>query len=236
MVDGQQVNRSGSWALAFWEIQSQPGRSLGRSLLAYHVLDMSWTAPLMLRWHDELEPDPRLLAYAVRYADALVALQDEKGYFPAWLDQDTLAPLDIIRESPETSLSVTFCLSRTNCARIPNTWKRQSRRLRLLSRRSCRPAGGRISRRIGPLCGYGRDELPGNKVARNNMFKQCNFSMFWTAEALYHMYKTNGDKRYMIVGQRVLDEMLMTQASWRRLSVRRRSRRIRRHELRRGME
>ena len=64
-------------------------------------------------------------------------------------------------------------------------------------------------------CGYGRDELPGNKVARNNMFKQCNFSMFWTAEALYHMYKTNGDKRYMIVGQRVLDEMLMTQASWR---------------------
>ena len=47
------------------------------------------------------------------------------------------------------------------------------------------------------------------------MFKQCNFSMFWTAEALYHMYKTNGDKRYMIVGQRVLDEMLMTQASWR---------------------
>ena len=65
----------------------------------------------MLRWHDELEPDPRLLAYAVRYADALVALQDEKDIFqPGWI-RDTLAPLDIIRESPETSLSVTFCLS-----------------------------------------------------------------------------------------------------------------------------
>ncbi|MDZ4910528.1 hypothetical protein GNF68_16150, partial [Clostridium perfringens] len=63
-------------------------------------------------------------------------------------------------------------------------------------------------------CGYGREDLPGNKVARNNMVKQCNFSMFWTAEALYHMYKMSGNPPYLNVGQCVLDEMLMTQASW----------------------
>ena len=168
----------------------------------------------MLRWHDELEPDPRLLAYAVRYADALVALQDEKGYFPAWLDQDTLAPLDIIRESPETSLSVTFLLKLHQLRPDSKYMEAAKQALKVVIQEIVPTGRWEDFETYWSCCGYGRDELPGNKVARNNMFKQCNFSMFWTAEALYHMYKTNGDKRYMIVGQRVLDEMLMTQASW----------------------
>ena len=35
----------------------------------YHVLDASWTALLMLRWHEELEADQRLVDYARTYAD-----------------------------------------------------------------------------------------------------------------------------------------------------------------------
>lgn len=52
------------------------------------------------------------------------------------------------------------------------------------------------------------------KVTRNNMYKQCNFSMFWTAEALLECYRITGCFDYLKLGQRVLDEMLMTQASW----------------------
>jgi hypothetical protein len=46
------------------------------------------------------------------------------------------------------------------------------------------------------------------------MFKQCNFSMFWTTEALFECFKLTGQQNYLIFGQRTLDEMLMTQASW----------------------
>ena len=46
------------------------------------------------------------------------------------------------------------------------------------------------------------------------MYKQCNFSMFWTAEALLECYRITGCFDYLKLGQRVLDEMLMTQASW----------------------
>jgi hypothetical protein len=46
------------------------------------------------------------------------------------------------------------------------------------------------------------------------MYKQCNFSMFWTAEALFETYKATGNPEYLMAGQRVLDELLMTQASW----------------------
>ncbi len=38
--------------------------------------------------------------------------------------------------------------------------------------------------------------------------------MFWTAEALLECYRITGCFDYLKLGQRVLDEMLMTQASW----------------------
>jgi hypothetical protein len=62
--------------------------------------------------------------------------------------------------------------------------------------------------------GYGHDSLVGRKVERNNMYKQCNFSMFRTAEALLECYKETQDSSYLQLGRRCLDEMLMTQASW----------------------
>ena len=63
-------------------------------------------------------------------------------------------------------------------------------------------------------CRIGTPQWVGKKVVRNNMYKQCNFSMFWTTEALLECYHTTGSSEYLKLGQRVLDEMLMTQASW----------------------
>ena len=61
---------------------------------------------------------------------------------------------------------------------------------------------------------YGSKELVGKKVERNDMFKQNNFSMYWTAQALLICYQTTKDKNYLKYGQRTLDELLMTQACW----------------------
>ncbi|KOH42602.1 hypothetical protein NC99_45830 [Sunxiuqinia dokdonensis] len=61
---------------------------------------------------------------------------------------------------------------------------------------------------------YGADNLVGQKVTRNNMYKQNNFSMFWTAEALLECYRITKKESYLLLGQRTLDELLMTQASW----------------------
>jgi len=56
--------------------------------------------------------------------------------------------------------------------------------------------------------------LVGKKVERNDAFKQNTLSMFCTAEANYNLYKVAGDKENLRTGQRVLDELLMYQASW----------------------
>src|ERR1041385_2814723 len=70
----------------------------------YHILDMSWTAYLMLVWNEELEKDQRLVDYAKRYADKLVTLQDEDGFFPGWIGLETM------NQTPETSMSANFLL------------------------------------------------------------------------------------------------------------------------------
>lgn len=61
---------------------------------------------------------------------------------------------------------------------------------------------------------YGAEHLVGEKVERNNMYKQNNFSIYWTAEALFNTYQITEDEKYLEYGQRTLDELLMTQAAW----------------------
>ena len=57
----------------------------------------------MLRWHAELEPDDRLVAYARTYGERLVRLQDAAGFFPGWLHPETHAPGPVMNQTPETS-------------------------------------------------------------------------------------------------------------------------------------
>lgn len=216
VVDGQTVHRSQGWDTLFWGNSNRnPLHPWGSFKEApYHVLDMSWTALLMLRWYDELEPDKRLLEYAAEYAETLIQMQDEQGFFPAWLDIETLEPCGILDQSPETSMSVTFLLKLHELTLAP--------KYRVSALKAMDAVIGEIIptgrwedfETYWSCCSYGRTDLMGRKVKRNDMYKQCNFSMFWTSEALLHCYYETGDKPYLTAGERCLDELLMTQASW----------------------
>ncbi len=215
-IDREIVNRSRGWDSYVWGNSNRnPIHPWGSIELApYHVLDMSWTALLMLRWYEELEQDERLLAYASSYAEALLALQDEKGYFPAWLDKDTLKPWGILDDSPETSLSVTFLLKLYDLSRDPRLLSAALKAIDIVAEEVIPVGRWEDFETYWSCSAYGRNELVGRKVLRNNMYKQCSFSMFWTAEALLQSYKATSDSRYLQLGERCLDEMLMLQASW----------------------
>jgi hypothetical protein len=221
-IDGEEYNRSKGWGTLFWgnsdrnPVNRPPGKPRIRDarIAPYHILDMSWTALLMLRWYKELEKDGRLLDYSKEYADNLLRLQDEEGYFPGWLNKQTLEPLGILDRSPETSLSVTFLLK---LGELTGEKKYSQAALKAMEAviRDIVPVGKwEDFETYWSSSSYGSGDLIGKKVARNNMFKQCNFSMFWTAEALYESYVFTGNKEFLEKGQRVLDELLMTQASW----------------------
>jgi hypothetical protein len=180
----------------------------------FHILDMSFTAFQMLTWYDEMEKDKRLLDYATLYADALIKIQDEEGFFPGWLSIDSLKPLLHLNQSPETSMSVTFLLKLYEVTGEEQYLQPALKAMQAVIDNII-PVGRWEDFETYWSCSrYGADNLVNEKVERNNMYKQNNFSMYWTAEALLSCYEVTGKKKYLENGQRTLDEMLMTQASW----------------------
>jgi len=91
-IEGKDYRRPRGWDQASWSNSNRSPRDHGITSQWYHVLDASWTALLMLRWHEELEKDERLLDYARVYGDRLLALQDSQGFFPGWLHPETQQP------------------------------------------------------------------------------------------------------------------------------------------------
>jgi hypothetical protein len=214
-VNGKKLARSKGWSTYYFGNSNRnPAVAWhGADKAPLHILDMSWTAYLMLTWYDELDKDTRLLSYATHYADRLITLQQPDGFFPAWLDTKTSKPLPYLQQSPETSMSVTFLLK---------TFELTKQEKYLVSAKKAMEA---VNKNVVPVgrwedfetywsCSSILDSLVGKKIARNDAFKQNTLSMFWTAEANLNLYKVTGNKEYLRTGQRVLDEMLMYQASW----------------------
>lgn len=213
-LDGRKYNRSKGWDTYYWGNSNRNPYTWNPRESPYHILDMSWTALLMLRWYDELEKDKRLLHYAENYAKALLDIQYSNGFFPGWLDLQTMKPMTHLNDSPETSMSVSFLLK---LYELTNKEEYKTAALKAMNAvtQNVIPNGRWEDFETYWSCSrYGSDDLVGKKVVRNDMYKQNNFSMFWTAEALLECYRATNDKKYLEYGQRTLDELLMTQASW----------------------
>ena len=213
-VDGKTYNRSKGWNTYYFGNSDRNPFGGEIDKVPYHVADMSWTSLLMLRWYEELDKDARLLEYAETYGKELVKIQYANGFFPGYLDLKTFEPKEFLNDSPETSMSVSFLLKLYQL-----TNNQEYRDVALKAMRSVMdniiPTGRwEDFETYWSCCRYGSNELVGKKAARNNMYKQCNFSMFWTAEALFECYNETGEEKYLTAGQRTLDELLMTQASW----------------------
>lgn len=213
-TEGKQYNRSKGWDTYYWGNSNRNPYTWDARKSPFHILDMSWTAILMLRWYEELEKDERLLEYARKYADALLQKQDAKGFFPGWLDLDTLEPMEYLNDSPETSMSVTFLLKLYELTKNEKYRSSALRAIDVVCKEIVPVGRWEDFETYWSCCRLGTPEWIGKKIERNNMYKQCNFSIFWTAEALLDSYRITKNKEYLKLGQRTLDEMLMTQTVW----------------------
>jgi len=212
--NGKKYTRSTGWNTFYFGNSNRNPYSWSAKESPFHILDMSFTASQMLDWYTELEKDRRLLEYASAYAEALIKIQEPDGFFPAWLSTETLQPLQHLNNSPETSMSVTFLLKLYSITKEKRFLECALKAMNAVVR-DIMPVGQWEDFETYWSCSrYGADDLVGKKVKRNNMFKQNNLSIYWTAEALLSCYKITGDKRYLRSGRRSLDELLMTQAVW----------------------
>ncbi len=213
-VDGRQVSRPMPWSQAYWTNSNRCPRNFGISPDWYHLLDASWTCLLMLRWYEDIEADDQLLEYARNYADKLLTLQDEQGFFPGWLHPKTLDPAEMMSQTPETAMSVTFLLKLAELTDRPEYGQAAVRAMDALLVEVVPAGRWEDYETYWSCCGFGQRDHVGKKFARNNMYKQNNLSIFWTAEALLATYRTTGNETYLRWGRRTLDELAMCQQVW----------------------
>ena len=199
-IDGKTYSRSEGWDTGYWINSNRSPRERDITDQWYHILDASWTALLMLRWHEELEADPRLLDYARRYAEKLLALQDADGFFPGWLHPETLEPTPVMSQSPETSMSVTFLLKLADITGEERYRQAALKAMDAVLAEIVPDGRWEDFETYWSCCSFGKEEFLGRRVPRSGMYKQCNFSMFWTSEALLHCYRATGKSRVPGVG------------------------------------
>ncbi|MBN2207096.1 MAG: hypothetical protein JW742_06815 [Candidatus Aminicenantes bacterium] len=213
-VDGRKLARPRPWATARWMNSDRCPVEHGITPDWYHLLDSSWTALLMLRWHKELEPDRRLLDYARTYGERLLTLQAPDGFFPGWLHPETQRPGPVMNRTPESSLSAAFLLE---LAAGTGDERYRDAALRALDAVLAEivPRGDWLDfETYWSCCAWGRDALANRRVERNAMVKQNTLSMFWTAEALLAAFRATGRRAYLDWGRRTLDELSMAQQVW----------------------
>ncbi len=213
-VDGRRYSRSKGWETAFWGNSDRNPFIRDIKEAPFHILDMSITTYEMLLWYQEIEADKRLLDYAKTYADKLISLQDDKGYFPAWLDLETLEPMGVLDDSPESSMSATLLMKLFEITNDEKYFNSALRAIDVVAEDIVAIGRWEDFETYWSCSFYGNQTHVGKKFERNNMFKQNTLSIFWTAQALFQAYKITGNFEYLELGQRCLDEMLMKQASW----------------------
>ncbi|WP_447639973.1 MULTISPECIES: hypothetical protein [Chitinophagaceae] len=213
-VDGTVYGKSKGWNTYYWGNSNRNPFTWDIRESPFHVLDMSYTAYLMLCWYSDLEKDPRLLRYALQYAKALLKVQEKNGFFPAWLDLKTLKPMGFLDQSPESAMSVSFLLKLYRITGDVQYKNAAAKTLGAIIQNIVLQGKWEDFETYWSCSRYGADSLVGKRITRNNMYKQNTLSMYYTAQALYSAYQTTKDLSYLKYGKRVLDEMLMYQASW----------------------
>lgn len=213
-INGEKYSRSKGWDSYFWGNSNRNPYTTDPRESPFHILDMSWTANLMLQWFEELEKDVRLLQYAEEYAKSLINIQFESGFFPGWLELKTLKPMQHLNRSSESALSATFLLN-LYCLTNKELYKKSAlKAIDAIVHEIVKEGRWEDFETYWSCSRIGSQNWVGNKIKRNNMYKHNNFSMYWTAEALLKSYRITGEKQYLQLGQKTLDELLMTQASW----------------------
>ncbi len=213
-IDGKKYHRSRGWDTRYFGNSNRNPYTWDPRQSPYHIADMSFTAYWMLVWYQELEKDSRLLQYAKNYADALLNLQDQEGFFPAWLSLDNFTPLEPLSQSPETSVSVSFLLKIYEETKDPRYLRSAEKAMKAVIEKIIPQGQWEDFETYWSCSRVGSDSWVGKKLPRNNMFKQNTFAIYWTAEALLELYNTTRNKEYLRLGQRTLDELLMAQAVW----------------------
>lgn len=176
---------------------------------AYSTMDLAWTAIWMLRWDEEIEAVPEFRKRAIECGDLLLRSQLPSGAVPVWLHQETLEPIDLLRESP-SGAAAGLLFAKLHAATGESRFLDGAERVAAFMATRCHPklwtdyechfdSAGKPFDLIDP---YGQQR------------PQCTFPIYWTAELAKELFRQTGDERYREQALRAVDYLLLFQGVW----------------------
>ncbi|PYY05409.1 MAG: hypothetical protein DMG69_26830 [Acidobacteria bacterium] len=178
----------------------------------YHAFCMSWTAYWMLKWAEDLTPNRRneVLAFTRRYGGFLLRHQLKSGVIPSWYDSD-LKPRPEFRDlNAETAGSALFLLELGGITGDKAYVDAATRAMEFIT-------GEVLPRQLW------WDFETFKSCARKNFdfsdpitaqYPQNNLSTIQAAKAYLKLYDILKDGKWLDLGTRVLDYLLLTQQVW----------------------
>jgi hypothetical protein len=207
-----QAGDDNKWECGRWYM-SAPRRPGGHEEYV-HLLDASWTCYWLLKWYRDIRKDPRILSYVVRYAERLVSLQRTDGGFPAWVRPDTLECSPYLAESPEASMhAMLLCLLQEVDSAFYYASEAEKAAAYVLDH-IVSEGKWEDFETYWSCSREWEGKQYGVKDPRSGLYNQCNFGIYWTAEALAALYKLTGSGRWLDAGERVLAEASLYQQIW----------------------
>src|SRR5437660_4205028 len=178
----------------------------------YHAFCMSWTAYWMLKWAEDLTPNRRneVLAFTRRYGGFLLRHQLKSGVIPSWYDSD-LKPRPEFRDlNAETAGSALFLLELGGITGDKAYVDAATRAMEFITSEV-------LPRQLW------WDFETFKSCARKNFdfsdpitaqYPQNNLSTIQAAKAYLKLYDILKDGKWLDLGTRVLDYLLLTQQVW----------------------
>lgn len=207
-----QAGEDGRWESGAWGL-SPPRRPAGHGRY-YHLLDNSWTCYWLLHWYRDIRQDPAILSYVQAYAERLVSLQAENGSFPAWVREGDYAASPVLAESAETGAHVMLLALLNEIAPHPD-YVRASEKAGAFLFGHLMPDGRWEDFETYWSCSkVWAHKQPGVAEPRSGLYAQCNFGIYWAAEAFKALYRMTADRRYLDRGETVLAELSLYQQIW----------------------
>src|SRR5262249_20573720 len=170
---------------------------------ACHVVDAAFTCRMLLEWH-ALTGDAPALAYVQRFAERLTTLQRPSGAFPGWIEPDGTVPAELA-EGPESAVAITLLLE------LGEAWQKSA--LAGLTFLEGVVRDGRWED-FETYFSCARWGTPGERVARNGVYKQNTLSIAWSAEAFLQAWRSTRLPAFLRVARRCIDELSLYQAVW----------------------
>lgn len=208
-----QAGEDNRWESGRWYM-SGPRRPAGHED-AVHLLDSSWTCYWLLKWYRDVSADVRILPFVRSYAERLLNLQLGDGGFPAWVNPSTSEISPYLLESPEASMHV-MMLCLLNEIEADARFIEAAERAALQVMDKVVQTGRWEDFETYWSCSkQWEDKQYGRKDPRSGLYNQCNFGMYWTAEAFKELYRATGQSEWLDAGEQVLAEASLYQQIWR---------------------